>query len=80
MSVTVYSTKTCPWCIKVKEYLDSLSVAYETIDVGADKEAAREMVQKTGQRGVPVILVGETVIVGFDKNALDEALRGQGLI
>ncbi len=80
MSVTVYSTKTCPWCIKVKEYLDSLNVAYETIDVGSDKEAAREMVQKTGQRGVPVILVEETIIVGFDKNALDEALKEKGLI
>ena len=80
MTVTVYSTKTCPWCIKVKEYLDSLNVAYEPIDVGADKEAARDMVQKTGQRGVPVILVGETIIVGFDKNALDEALKEKGLI
>ncbi len=80
MSVTVYSTKTCPWCIKVKEYLDSLNVAYESIDVGADREAAKEMVQKTGQRGVPVILVEETIIVGFDKHALDTALKEQGLI
>ncbi len=80
MTVTVYSTKTCPWCIKVKEYLDSLNVAYQSIDVGADREAAMEMVQKTGQRGVPVILVAEKIIVGFDKNALDEALKEQDLM
>ena len=80
MSVTVYSTKTCPWCVKVKEYLDSLNVAYESIDVGADREAAMAMVQKTGQRGVPVILVEETIIVGFDKHALDEALKERGLV
>jgi len=80
MAVTVYSTKTCPWCVKVKEYLNSLNVVYQSIDVGADREAAMEMVQKTGQRGVPVILVGEAVIVGFDKNALVDALKGEKLI
>jgi glutaredoxin len=64
----------------VKEYLDSLNVAYQSIDVGADREAAMEMVQKTGQRGVPVILVAEKIIVGFDKNALDEALKEQDLM
>ncbi|HOO63206.1 MAG TPA: glutaredoxin domain-containing protein [Synergistaceae bacterium] len=80
MTVTVYSTKTCPWCVKAKEYLDSLNVSYEAIDVGANREAAMEMIQKTGQRGVPVILVEDTVIVGFDKNALDEALKNKGLV
>ena len=80
MAVTVYSTKSCPWCIKVKEYLDSFNVVYQSIDVGANREAAMEMVQKTGQRGVPVILVGDTIIVGFDKHALDEALKGENLI
>ncbi len=80
MAVTVYSTKSCPWCVKVKEYLDSLNVVYRSIDVGADREAAMEMVQKTGQRGVPVILVGDTTIVGFDKYVLDEALKGENLI
>jgi len=80
MTVTVYSTKACPWCVKAKEYLDSLNVSYEAIDVGANREAAMEMIQKTGQRGVPVILVEDTVIVGFDKNALDEALKNKGLV
>ena len=45
MTVKVYSTKTCPWCVKVKEYLDSLHVAFDEVDVSADREAAMELVK-----------------------------------
>lgn len=79
MTIRVFSTKTCPWCDKVKEYLDGRSVPYESIDVGANREMAMEMVNRTGQRGVPVIEIGETFIVGFDKPRLDEALQAAGL-
>jgi len=77
--VKVYSTPTCPWCVKVKDYLKSLHVAYEDVNVAADIEAARAMVQRTNQRGVPVIEIGEAFIVGFDKAALDEELKKAGL-
>ena len=80
MSVTVYSTKSCPWCVKAKQYLDSLKVAYESIDVGADREAAKEIVEKTKQRGVPVVKVGDQYIVGFDQDAIQSALKGAGLL
>ncbi len=80
MNVIVYSTKTCPWCTKAKEYLDSINIKYDAVDVGADKEAATELVQKTRQRGVPVIKIGERYIVGFDKDAINSELKSEGLL
>ncbi|WP_029166693.1 glutaredoxin domain-containing protein [Aminiphilus circumscriptus] len=80
MSVKVYSTPTCPWCTKVKEFLQSNGVAYEDIDVSKDREAAMEMVKNTKQMGVPVTVIGDRYIVGFDKDSLLEALRGAGLL
>jgi len=72
--VRVYSTPTCPWCVKMKDYLKSRNVDFENVDVSADREAAMEMVKKTGQMGVPVALVGDVYIVGFDKAKIDEEL------
>lgn len=80
MNVVVYSTNSCPWCVKAKEYLDSLKVAYESVNVSENRDAAAEIVQKTRQRGVPVIKVGERYIVGFDQSAIDSALRDADLI
>ena len=70
----VYSTKTCPWCKKVKEFLYEKNVKFENIDVGVDQKAANEMVEKSGQMGVPVTDINGTIIVGFDKDAIDKAL------
>jgi|TARA_Y100000294_G_scaffold157426_1_gene159020 glutaredoxin-like YruB-family protein len=72
--VKVYSTSTCPWCKKVKEFLTEKKVEFEDIDVGADQEASKEMVEKSGQMGVPVIDIDGKIIVGFDKEALEKAL------
>jgi glutaredoxin-like YruB-family protein len=80
MGVVVYSTRSCPWCVKAKSYLDSLKVSYESVDVGTDKDAAREVVEKTRQQGVPVVKVGERYIVGFDQNAIQSALKEAELI
>jgi glutaredoxin len=57
-----------------------MNVAFEAIDVGIDKEAAKEIVQKTRQRGVPVVKVGERYIVGFDQEAIKSALKEEALI
>ncbi|MDR3076652.1 MAG: NrdH-redoxin [Synergistaceae bacterium] len=78
--VTVYSTSSCPWCVKAKEYLSTLNVAFQAVDVGVDREAAKEIVQKTRQRGVPVVKVGERYIVGFDQEAIKSALKEEALI
>lgn len=80
MTVKVYSTPTCPWCDKAKEYLESKGVAYEVVDVSKDRAAAMDMVKKTRQMGVPVVQIEERYIVGFDKGAIDTALKEEGLV
>ena len=74
VTVKVYSTKTCPWCIKAKEFLKEKKINFEDIDVGADQKAAKEMIDKSGQMGVPVIDINGKIIVGFDKDAITEAI------
>ncbi len=72
--VIVYSTSTCSFCIKLKQFLDEKKVEYEAIDVSTDPEKAQEMMQKTGQMGVPVIDIEGEIIVGFDKGKIESAL------
>lgn len=74
MSVKVYSTSTWPWCVKVKDYLKEKNVDFEDVNVGVDREAAMEMVSKSGQMGVPVLDINGTIIVGFDVEGINEAL------
>lgn len=80
MEVKVFSTDTCPWCNKAKEYLSSLNVEHDVINVAGDKAAAMELVKKTRQMGVPVIQIGEKYIVGFDQMKIDETLKEAGLL
>jgi alkyl hydroperoxide reductase subunit F len=70
--VTVYSTKSCPYCRMVKAFLERQGVPYVSIDVGTDKEQAKKMVEISGQYGVPVTTVDDEVIVGFDAQRLNE--------
>ncbi|HEX9058846.1 MAG TPA: glutaredoxin domain-containing protein [Clostridia bacterium] len=74
MSVTVYSTASCPWCHKVKDYLEFKEVKFKDIDVSADRNAAAEMIQKSGQRGVPVVDIDGHIIVGFNKDEIDKLI------
>ena len=74
MDVKVYSTPTCPWCKRVKEYLKEKNIEYEEINVAGNQEAAQEMIRKSGQMGVPVIDVNGKIIVGFDREAIEEAI------
>lgn len=77
-TVTIYTTPTCPWCKKTKTFLDEHGVDYDEKDVAGDQDAAREMIERSGQRGVPVTIVGDAeddaVIVGFEEDKLREAL------
>ena len=73
--VKVYSTPTCPWCHKVKEFLEENKIAFEDINVAEDQKEAQDMFQKSGQMGVPVTDVEGEIIVGFDKNKLKKALK-----
>ncbi len=70
--VKVYTTENCPYCRMVQAFLRKYDVEYEVVDVGKDREAAREMIGVSGQRGVPVTISGDEVIVGFDAKRLRE--------
>jgi len=74
--VKVYSTTTCPWCHKVKDFLKEKGVKFEDINVGIDQKAAEEMVEKSGQMGVPVTEIDGKIIVGYDREAIEKALAG----
>ena len=65
--VIVYSTPTCPWCTRAKQYLKQAGVDFEEKDVSVDVKAAKEMVELTKQMGVPVIVIDGNPVVGFDK-------------
>lgn len=73
--VKVYSTNSCPWCVKAKSYLSSLNVEYVDLNVQEDMAAREEMVSKSKQMGVPVLDINGEIIVGFDRNAIDSALN-----
>lgn len=74
MSITVYSTTTCPWCVKAKDYLKSKGIEFDDINVSLDPKAAQEMIEKSGQRGVPVLDINGSIVVGFDKPQIDKLL------
>ena len=74
-SVKVYSTQSCPWCVRVKDFLKENDVSFTDVDVGSDQEAAKEMVEKSGQMGVPVIDVEGDITIGFDEAKLRELLN-----
>ena len=80
MEVKVYSTDTCPWCTKAKEYLDKLGVKYTPVNVSTDRAAAMELVKKTKQMGVPVTTVGDKFVVGYNPSELEAVLKENNLI
>ena len=74
MKIKVYSTPTCPYCKLVKEYLDGQKIAYTEVNVAEDSAAANELVKISNQMGVPVVDIDGDVIVGWNKDALEEAI------
>ena len=79
-NVIVYSTTTCPFCVMVKDWLKGKKVAYSDFNVGLDQGKAKEMMEKSGQMGVPVIDIEGEIIIGFDKPKLEAALKKSGKI
>ncbi|MEZ5114989.1 MAG: glutaredoxin domain-containing protein [Candidatus Nanopelagicales bacterium] len=72
--VVVFTTPTCSWCTKVKAYLRQNRVPFREVDVSRNQSAARDLVRRTGQMGVPVVQIDGKHIVGFDKAAIDKRL------
>jgi glutaredoxin 3 len=73
-NVTIYSTPVCTYCNMAKEYFKAHNVPYTEYNVGEDQTRRAEMVEKSGQMGVPVITVDEAVVVGFDEPMLAQLL------
>ena len=73
-NVKVYSTPTCPFCTRVKQFLKDNNVEFENIDVSVNQDKAQEMVDKSGQMGVPVLDIEGKIITGFDKEKIKTAL------
>lgn len=72
--VKVYTTSTCPWCHQVKNYLKDKGVAFQEINVAEEPQQAKMLVDKTGQRAVPVIEIGDEIVIGFNRQRLEELL------
>ena len=72
--VVIYSTPTCPYCKRAKDYLTRRGIPYTDINVAQNREKAKEMIQKSGQMGVPVITIDNEIVVGFNQALLEKLL------
>lgn len=73
-NVVIYSTPTCSYCRAAKEFFDENKIAYTEYNVASDVQKRSEMIEKSGQMGVPVIAINDELVVGFDKDKLSELL------
>ena len=73
--VIVFSTPTCSWCRALKQYLKQNNIKFKDIDVNRDRQAAMDMVRRTGQQGVPVTLINNRPIIGFNKIKINRLLN-----
>lgn len=78
--ITIYTTPTCGFCHMAKDYFKSKEVEYDEKDVTKDAEAYKEIMEKSGQLGVPVIDISGSIIIGFDKPKIDSALEDNKLV
>ena len=68
--ITIYSTPTCHFCQLTKDFLTENNVSYTDYNVSSDLEKRQEMIDKSGQMGVPVIFIGDDMIIGFEKEKI----------
>lgn len=73
--VRVFSTISCPYCLTLKAFLKEKGIEFEDIDVSKDEKTLKEMIEKSGQRGVPVVEIDGQIIVGFDKEKICKLLN-----
>jgi len=73
--VVLYSAPTCPWCLKAKQYLEQNNIDFSEHNVAEEPDKYKEMVEASGQTGVPVLAIGDEVIVGFNQPKIEELLQ-----
>jgi glutaredoxin 3 len=74
-NVRVFSTSSCPYCVTLKAYLEEHNIAYEDLNVGEDQAARQEMIDRTQQMGVPVVEIDGQIVIGFDKERINQLLK-----
>ncbi|ABV33560.1 MULTISPECIES: glutaredoxin family protein [Pseudothermotoga] len=72
--ITVYTAPGCPYCVKVKSYLRELGLKFTEVDVSKSQKDAEKLVRRTGQTGVPVVEIGNQLVIGFDRARIDKLL------
>ena len=75
MIIKVYSSKFCPYCRMAKEFLKEKNIPFEEINVQENQEAAREMIEKSGQAGIPVIEIDGQMVIGFNVEQIKKLLK-----
>ncbi len=75
MNVVIYTTATCPWCHKAKDYLKQNKISFKEVRVDQDPSGLKELMRLTNQMGVPVIVINGKPIIGFDKQKIDNMLN-----
>jgi glutaredoxin 3 len=75
MNITVYSSPSCVWCTRAKEYLRAKNINFREVNIAQDRSGAIEMMRKSGQMGVPVLDINGNIIIGFDKDQIDMLLN-----
>lgn len=75
MKVKVFSTQMCPYCFTLKEFLKERHIEFEEVDVTQDEAAQKEMIEKSGQMGVPVVEIDGEIIIGFDREKISKLLK-----
>lgn len=73
--IKVYSTPTCPYCVTLKKFLKEKGIEFEDIDVSKNEKELKEMIDKSGQMGVPVVDIDGKIVVGFDRDKILELLN-----
>lgn len=73
--IEVFTTPTCPYCTKIKDWLDENGYEYTEHNVAEDKEQAKKMIKKTGQRGVPQTFIGDEAVIGFQPEKIEKAIE-----
>ncbi|MCX6758722.1 MAG: NrdH-redoxin [Candidatus Nealsonbacteria bacterium] len=73
--VKIYTTPYCPYCSTLKQYLTDHGIEFTDIDVSQNKEERDDMIERSGQIGVPVVDIDGSIVAGFDKEKIDKLLK-----
>lgn len=73
--IEVFTTPSCPYCTKIKQWLEQNDYEFVEHNVAEDRDKAKEMIEKTGQRGVPQTFIGEKAVVGFQPEKIEETIE-----